>query len=121
MSKNKYDISDRALSRSLWRKAISIDDEITQAELHKWIFSAYQKQLVLDNEQASPFPTCVQNEKLRKALFSLTTKQQKVIELYYFQDMTQADVAQTLCCSQVAVSKILLRAIEKIKTNFSCE
>ncbi len=52
---------------------------------------------------------------LKDAIESLTEREKKLIMLRYFRDKTQADVAEALGISQVQVSRIESRIIEKLR------
>lgn len=52
---------------------------------------------------------------LREGLAQLESREQTVILLRFFRDMTQAEVASILGCSQVQVSRIERRALEQIR------
>lgn len=109
-----FEISDEALSRQFWRKALSTNDERTQSEIQKEIFSHYQRNIEQNDIENCTFPAYIHNEQLRKALIAITAKQRKVIELYYFNDMTQADIAEYLHCAQSTVSEKLDCGMRKL-------
>jgi RNA polymerase sigma factor (sigma-70 family) len=60
-----------------------------------------------------------ESEKLRAALAKLTNRQREIIRLYYFDGMTQENIASRLEISQQATSKALKQAYQKIKDVFS--
>ena len=55
---------------------------------------------------------------LHSAIEKLPYKQRTVIELFYFQDKTQEEIALILGVKQPAVSKLLMRGLQGIKTFF---
>ena len=59
----------------------------------------------------------VDHEFLRTALDKLTPRQREVIDLLYFQDMNQADVASKLGISQQAVAKLKGKAIKAMRNS----
>ena len=60
--------------------------------------------------EASP-----QDMELTAAVMTLPLRLREVVLLYYFQDMTTVEIAETLRISQQAVSSRLLRAREKLR------
>lgn len=57
--------------------------------------------------------TLVENEKLACALHKLTPKQQKVVELAFWEGLKQREIAQLMHCSRSAVANVISRADEK--------
>ena len=55
---------------------------------------------------------------LKEIINSLETREKKIIVLRYFRDKTQSEVAKILGVSQVQVSRLEAKIIEKIKENF---
>jgi RNA polymerase sigma factor (sigma-70 family) len=58
-------------------------------------------------------------KKLRSAIGSLTERQKKVIELYYFGGRKQKEIAEEMGCTQENVSNILARAMAKLAKKLS--
>jgi RNA polymerase sporulation-specific sigma factor len=56
---------------------------------------------------------------LREGLLKLEEREQQVIVLRFFRDMTQSEVASILGCSQVQVSRLERRALEQIRRYMS--
>jgi len=56
---------------------------------------------------------------LREGLARLEPREQSVIMLRFFRDMTQTEVARILGCSQVQVSRLERRALERIRSHMS--
>lgn len=56
---------------------------------------------------------------LREGLSKLEEREQRVILLRFFRDMTQSEVASILGCSQVQVSRLERRALEQIRRYMS--
>ncbi len=52
---------------------------------------------------------------LREAMARLTKQQQELLEMRYFQDMTQAEVARRLGVSQMEICRRLKRAIKQLQ------
>lgn len=57
-------------------------------------------------------------KRLYAALDKLIERQQQIVQLYYFKEMTQQKIAEELEIKQQAVSKILNLAIKKLKKVF---
>ena len=55
------------------------------------------------------------SKRLLSAIGSLTEKQKKAIELYYFSKRNQKEIAKDMGCSQGNVSDILKRALTKME------
>ena len=60
-----------------------------------------------------------ESEKLRAALAKLTNRQREIVRLYYFEGMTQENIASRLKISQQATSKALKQSYQKIKDVFN--
>lgn len=56
---------------------------------------------------------------LREGLSRLEPREQRVLELRFFRDKTQTEVAQILGCSQVQVSRLERRALDRIRNHIS--
>lgn len=59
----------------------------------------------------------IDNMVLYKAIKSLKEREQKIIMLRYFRDKTQREVAQALGVSQVQISRLENKIMEKIRNN----
>lgn len=57
----------------------------------------------------------VNNIDLKASLTSLDKPEREIIELYYFEDLKQGEIADLLNTSQVQVSRKLKQALEKMK------
>ena len=55
-------------------------------------------------------------EMLSQALELLTEKEQKVILLYYYEDMTLKEISNVLEVSESRISQLHTRALQKMKT-----
>ena len=55
---------------------------------------------------------------LKSILSELTVREKKIIMLRYFRDMTQSEVAKILNVSQVQISRLETKILEKIKIRF---
>ena len=56
---------------------------------------------------------------IKDAVASLPERERKIIYLRYFRDKTQSDVANELGVSQVQVSRLENKILQKIKDNFN--
>ena len=56
---------------------------------------------------------------LKAVIKELTQREKKIIIMRYFRDMTQSDIAKQLGVSQVQVSRLENKILEKIKAKFS--
>lgn len=56
---------------------------------------------------------------VRDAIKSLSERERRIITLRYYKDKTQSEVAKELNVSQVQISRLENKIIDKIKTNFS--
>ena len=54
-------------------------------------------------------------EKLSEALSGLSEKEQQIITLYYYEEMTLKEIAQTLEVSESRISQLHTRALKKMK------
>lgn len=61
----------------------------------------------------------VERVSLREAIEALPERERQVVSLRYFHDMTQDAAARVLGVSQVQVSRIERRAVEKLRENLS--
>lgn len=55
-------------------------------------------------------------QKLAEALLMLTEKEQKVVTLYYYEDLTLKEIANVLDVSESRVSQLHTKALQKMKT-----
>jgi len=55
---------------------------------------------------------------VRDAIMSLSDRERKIITLRYYKDKTQSEVAKILNVSQVQISRLENKIIDKIKTSF---
>lgn len=55
---------------------------------------------------------------LKEIINNLSERERKIVILRYFKDLTQSEVAKELCVSQVQVSRLETKIIEKIKEKF---
>lgn len=77
------------------------------------------KQLTLEEKipDDNNYDNVVDNIVLYKAIGKLSERERKIIMLRYFRDKTQKEVADVLGVSQVQVSRLENKIIEKIKNN----
>lgn len=89
---------------------ISVDPETLETML---IAPDFLEQLLLtpEDEQAAQDKACIKQEALEQIRVlirtRLTPKQQQIVELYFYQDKTQQEIAQAMGLSQQVVSKHL--------------
>lgn len=57
---------------------------------------------------------------IKKELESLSSKERKIIELHYFKDYTQNEIAKYLNMTQVQVSRCEKHVLEKMRKNIAC-
>ena len=93
-------------------QVVKRDGEIADFQLPK-ISAAIQKAFEATNKQYSP--EILELLALREAMALLPQREQTVLVLRYFRDLTQQKVAQILGVSQVQVSRIEKKAIAKVK------
>jgi len=55
-------------------------------------------------------------KQVHRAIESLPKKQRQVIELFYFSELSQEEIAKRLGVQQPAVSKLLARGLQRIKS-----
>jgi len=55
---------------------------------------------------------------LKNILAELSERERKIIMLRYFRDMTQGEVARILGVSQVQISRLEAKILEKIRKKF---
>ena len=82
----------------------AIDDEDEQSCL-------YQKVAIKEND----YETLLNQMMIKQALRCLDEKEKKVIIYRYYREMTQQQIATILCTSQVQISRIEKKALEKMK------
>ena len=56
---------------------------------------------------------------VKDAVSKLDEREQKIVMLRFYRDKTQSEVARVLNVSQVQVSRLENKIIEKLKKNFS--
>lgn len=75
-----------------------------------------KEQYLIDKiEDENPLDKQMDNEYLYSVIKDLPNREKKIIILRYFRDMTQKDVANELGVSQVQVSRLENKILEKIK------
>jgi len=79
------------------------------------------KQMSLEEKVAddNPFDNVVDNMVLYDAISKLSEREKKIVMLRYFRDKTQKEVASVLGVSQVQISRLENKIIEKIRTNLT--
>jgi RNA polymerase sigma factor (sigma-70 family) len=58
---------------------------------------------------------CIKNPKLRKAVKKLTKKQQIIVWIMFFKKYNQQEAAQLISCDQSSVSRLLSKALMRLK------
>ncbi len=69
-------------------------------------------------EEPNAMDNMIDNILLKDILNSLPTRERKIIALRYFEDQTQSEIAQKLGVSQVQVSRLECKILEKLKARF---
>ena len=69
-------------------------------------------------EEPNAMDNMIDNILLKDILNSLPTRERKIIALRYFEDQTQSEIAQKLGVSQVLVSRLECKILEKLKARF---
>ncbi|MDD4002770.1 MAG: sigma-70 family RNA polymerase sigma factor [Clostridia bacterium] len=107
--------------------SVSSDDVILAMECVKMPISLFEKSddgnerslnlidklIINDNTEDT-----VEKIVLKTILSELTVREKKIIMLRYFRDMTQSEVAKILNVSQVQISRLETKILEKIKLRF---
>lgn len=91
-------------------------------------YKVYSLDIMFDNNGDKPTPAedilntgnefedeLINNIDLKSAIASLDKPEREIIELYYFDDLNQSEIADLLNTSQVQVSRKLKQALEKMK------
>ena len=97
------------------RKTISLDQFINDSDENGM---TYSDKLAEENYQDS---LNLQEDKimLKAALESLPMLQRQVIEMSYFEDMTQKSIGEKLNMSQIQVSRTIKKALDELFTNIT--
>ena len=75
-----------------------------------------KEQYLIDKiEDTTPMDKEMDNELLYKIIKDLPSRDRKIIILRYFRDMTQKDIAQELGVSQVQISRLESKILNKLK------
>lgn len=69
-------------------------------------------------EDPDAMDNLIDNIMLKDILASLPSREKKIIALRYFEDRTQSEIAKTLGVSQVQVSRLEFKILEKLKAKF---
>ena len=79
------------------------------------------KQMSLEEKVSdeNPFDNVVDNMVLYDAISKLSEREKKIVMLRYFRDKTQKEVASVLGVSQVQISRLENKIIEKIRNNLT--
>ena len=118
---NSPDVDDIALNFGVER-----DDVIIAMESSRLPLSIYDKFEDEDEGQEliDKIPSDYGEEKLinkiqlKEVIENLTEREQKIIVLRYFRDKTQTEIAENLGVSQVQVSRLENKIIEKMRLKF---
>ena len=105
---------------------LSVEDIVEAMEANEEVASIYQPVYQSDDneiylvdqiygESTAKTDELVNHLLLEQLLKELDEKEKELIELRYFKDMTQVQVAKKLGVSQVQVSRLEKRAIEKLR------
>ena len=105
--------------------SVDVQDVVFAMESNKQILSLNMdvsdgdgKGIILEEKIASAdnFDSVIDNMLLYKSISSLNERERKIIILRYFRDKTQKEVADVMGVSQVQISRIENKVIEKIKS-----
>ena len=94
------------------QEVLSLD--VLDEDYDTWLTVQPEMEMRLEEEDAS----LEESERLRTALTQLTKRQREVIRLYYFDGLTQEEIALKLQITQQATSKVLKQAYKTIKDVF---
>ena len=59
-----------------------------------------------------------EHERLRQAMDQLTDRQREIVILYYFQKLTQEEIAKRLGTSRPNITQTIKRCVDLLKKNF---
>ena len=93
---------------------VSLDQTLGQADEDDVSLS----DVVEQEDYENPLDAVVQSERkaqLRRALETLPEREKQLLALYYFEDLTQADIGKILGLSEGRVSQLRSGAIKKLK------
>lgn len=76
---------------------------------------------LLDNltDEKEPETEWTDNITLHEVIAELTPREQKIVQMRYFQGRTQTEIAKCLNVSQVQISRLEKRILQKLRTNLS--
>ena len=106
---------ERRLEHNLNKTSSKYEAAVLECDGSDWSDSVMVD--FLDEENAE----MIADDELRRlyaAMRKLTERQREVIELYYFKEMTQQEIADELGITQVAVTQCMSRAIKTLKKKF---
>lgn len=69
-------------------------------------------------EDPASLDTMIDNIMLKEIISALPTRDKQIIALRYFEDRTQSEIAEKLGVSQVQVSRLECKILEKLKAKF---
>ena len=88
--------------------------------LYETAFDDSEKTLLIDTMAAQEEDTdAIDRILLRELIGSLPVRERKLIALRFFSDKTQSEIAQILGVSQVQVSRLLTKTIEKLRKSLA--
>lgn len=59
-----------------------------------------------------------EHQRLQKALRTLTERQKQIVKMYFYQNMTQAEISKVTGVCQQRVSRVIDQAVLKLRKNF---
>ncbi|WP_088069812.1 sigma-70 family RNA polymerase sigma factor [Gottfriedia luciferensis] len=112
---------DKHLNKHNKRNILTLDSPINSTTKN----NLTNKELIVSEtttfySKLDPFEE-IDNDQLKKAIKTLTSKQRLIIKLIYFYNFTQTEVALLIDTSPQNVNKIHKKAIEQIKSKFKYE
>lgn len=99
---------DVVLALDSSRQMVSLNIDVSDGE-------GKEQSLEEKVSEGNPFETVVDNMVLYSAITKLSDREKKIVILRYFRDKTQKEVASVLGVSQVQISRLETKIIEKIR------
>lgn len=88
------------------------EEFVYQKNINKEQYSRFEHDT--DTEEVT-FMISTRNTQLGKALKTLTKKQLRAIELYYWQGFKQWEIGEIMSCEESTVSRLINRAITRLR------
>ncbi len=103
-----------ACSEKTWLTRIAVNTCRDMRRLH-W-FRFVDLKATLEDIPMPPVPFDKEDEQLTLAVMNLPLKEKEPLLLYYYQDMSMADIADTLHIAVSTVSNRLKRAVSRLRS-----